>query len=328
MIRLYHPHVYQGPLSLKHRKGYFEGWYYKFVSKKDRAFAVIPGISLKKDNSFAFIQTINGDDGKTSYTTFPLSELKINYDPFCISIGENSFSLDKVLLGDRIPVSGEIHLNNVHMYKPTLFRPGIMGWYRYVPAMECYHGVVSSGHKLNGKMLYENEEFDFSDGSGYIEKDWGTSFPSSYIWMQSNSFQTTDNSFMLSVANIPWFGSYFRGFLGFLDLGSRRITFSTYTGSILTVDSIGEHSVSITINGKGPHGRKSLKKGEVIKIEASRKAVGLLMAPHTGSMDRRIGESIDAEISVKYSRNGEVLFQGVTRNSGLEIVGDSSELKN
>ncbi|MCK7537696.1 MAG: tocopherol cyclase family protein [Marinilabiliales bacterium] len=30
---------------------------------------------------------------------------------------------------------------------------------------------------------------DFSGGRGYIEKDWGHSFPSAYVWMQSNHFQ-------------------------------------------------------------------------------------------------------------------------------------------
>jgi tocopherol cyclase len=328
MIRLFQPHVYQGPRNLKHKKGYFEGWYYKFVSHDDKAFAVIPGVSLKKEDSYAFIQTIDGEDGKTSYTTFPLNELKFTMNPFSVTIGKNYFSLDSVSLGDRIPVSGQVQIKDPHFYKATLLRPGIMGWYRYVPAMECYHGVVSSGHRLKGEINYESKKINLNNGRGYIEKDWGTSFPTSYIWMQSNSFSDINNSFMLSVARIPWFGSYFRGFLGFLDLGSRRITFSTYTGSKITIDSMAENMVVLTIKGERILGKKSLKKGEILKVRASRKAAGLLMAPHSGSMDRRISESIDAEISVEYSRNKKILFRGTTKNSGLEIVGDGSELIN
>ncbi len=326
MNRLFAPHVYQGPRSLHHKKGYFEGWYYKFVSEANRAYAIIPGVSLKKDRSFAFIQTINGETGKTTYTEFPIEEFNTTEQPFSVSIGKNLFSYSFVELGDRLPVKGTLDLINPRKYKIALSRPGIMGWYRYVPVMECYHGVVSTGHQLSGSLEFGSERVDFQNGSGYIEKDWGTSFPSSYIWMQSNNFEDKHHSFMLSVARIPWFGSHFRGFLGFLDLGSHILTFSTYTGAKLIIESIDEKSVYITVEGHGPGWNNSLKKGELLRIKASRESVGQLLAPATGSMDRRIGESIDAEISVEYLRAGEVLYEGKTRNSGLEIVGDSGEL--
>ncbi|MPN29068.1 hypothetical protein SDC9_176516 [bioreactor metagenome] len=84
-----------------------------------------------------------------------------------------------------------------------LLNAGIMGWYRFVPFMECYHGVVSLTHNLNGKIYINNEVHNFKDGKGYIEKDWGSSMPSAWIWMQSNHFNENNSSFMLSIANIP-----------------------------------------------------------------------------------------------------------------------------
>ena len=66
-----------------------------------------------------------------------------------------------------------------------------MGWYSFVPFMECKHGIVSVNHDLSG-ILNVNDEVLISDGGkGYIEKDWGTSFPEAWIWMQSNNFQKT-----------------------------------------------------------------------------------------------------------------------------------------
>ena len=45
----------------------------------------------------------------------------------------------------------------------------------------------------------------------------GKSMPSAWIWTQSNTFEDrSSNSFMLSVANIPWLGKSLTGFLGFL----------------------------------------------------------------------------------------------------------------
>ena len=43
--------------------------------------------------------------------------------------------------------------------------------------MECYHGIVSMDHTVNGLIEINNEKIDFSEGRGYIEKDWGRSFP-------------------------------------------------------------------------------------------------------------------------------------------------------
>lgn len=326
MIRLFHPPVYQGPRSLRHRKGYFEGWYYKFVTADNRALAVIPGLSLGPEGATVFIQTIDGSNGTSTYNTFRSDELSISYRPFSLQIGGNRFTLDSVSLGDRIPLSGAVDLIEPGLYRTTLLRPGIMGWYRYVPFMECYHGVVSTGHGLSGSLSSERSDWDFSGGRGYIEKDWGTSFPSSYVWMQSNSFNGIHTSFMLSLARIPWFGSWFPGFLGFLNLKDRTITFSTYTGAKLSVHSISGKEVSLTVEGRGRGRGNTLARGEILKIKASRETAGELLAPQTGAMDRRISESIDGKISLEYLRDGKTVFTGRSENSGLEIVGDKEEL--
>ncbi len=42
--------------------------------------------------------------------------------------------------------------------------PGIMGWYKYVPFMQCYHGVVSLNHELKGQLRINGSEHVFDDG--------------------------------------------------------------------------------------------------------------------------------------------------------------------
>ncbi len=94
-----------------------------------------------------------------------------------------------------------------------------MGWYAFVPFMECYHAVIGFDHPLEGKININGNEIDFTGGRGYIEKDYGKSFPSYYIWMQSNHFETEEISVMASVAKIPWLGSSFDGFVvGFFSM--------------------------------------------------------------------------------------------------------------
>ncbi|MEZ4893124.1 MAG: tocopherol cyclase family protein [Saprospiraceae bacterium] len=39
-------------------------------------------------------------------------------------------------------------------------------------------------------LTINGEELDFTGGKGYMEKDWGRSFPSAYFWMQTNHFRS------------------------------------------------------------------------------------------------------------------------------------------
>ncbi|MCK7487611.1 MAG: tocopherol cyclase family protein [Bacillus subtilis] len=56
-------------------------------------------------------------------------------------------------------------------------------------------------------------EISFEHGRGYLEKDWGTSFPQGYVWLQTNHFTSPGTSLMASVARIPFLGFAFQGFL-------------------------------------------------------------------------------------------------------------------
>jgi len=56
---IWNPHVYHGWGKTKR---YFEGWYYKIVSKdQNNAFAIIPGIAMDEHgNKQSFIQVLDG----------------------------------------------------------------------------------------------------------------------------------------------------------------------------------------------------------------------------------------------------------------------------
>ena len=76
-------------------------------------------------------------------------------------------------------ITGSISYTSLDRYPYSWFNPGIMGWYSFVPFMECKHGVVSMFHSLKGGLQIGDRYVDFNDGTGYIEKDWGRSFPES-----------------------------------------------------------------------------------------------------------------------------------------------------
>ncbi len=212
---------------------YFEGWYFKIVNAdQSAALAVIPGISMTEAGErHAFIQVMDGMACTAQYHPFPAGQFQPSHREFDLQLGPNSFSASHIHL-DLPGLSGEIHFHNINPWPKMFGAPGIMGWYSFVPFMECFHGVVSLHHGLEGALQYGKQKIDFSRGRGYIEKDWGRSFPRAYVWMQTNHFDTADRvSLLASVAHIPWLGSSFIGFLGGLWLDGRLFRFATYTGA-------------------------------------------------------------------------------------------------
>lgn len=316
-----HPEVFQGN---RRKKNYFEGWYFKLVSSDGSSIlSVIPGIALSHDGSekHAFIQVIDGKTARTDYFTFPVGEFAFSKKNFAIRIGRNYFSADSLVLDirtDTLSITGCIRMTDqVRLASRRILNPGIMGWYRFVPFMQCYHGVVSISHQLSGVLVKDGVKHDFSLGKGYIEKDWGSSMPSAWIWMQSNNFVSHNASFMLSVANIPWLGRSFTGFLGFCYFNGTIHRFATYTRASLEIGQTGQDTLHIVIRD-----RKL-----VYEISAVRSHAGLLKAPVKGSMDRRIPESIDARLKLTIKdKQGITVFNDSTSIAGLEIVGDQNIL--
>lgn len=304
------------------KKRYFEGWYFKHVSPEGRVYAVIPGVAISADgqNRHAFIQTIDGNTLETHYITFPFKDFSFGKDRFFVAIGDNRFSLDGIELNlEDAGFRCEAHCSYkaVRGLPFSLLNPNAMGWYSFVPRMECYHGLVSMDHSLRGRFEVNGESISLDGGRGYIEKDWGRSFPSSWVWMQTNSFDTPSDSFMLSIARIPWLGSYFVGFLGFASVSGEVYRFATYTGARITSLEITESTARVVISSGNL----------IIRIAGRKSRKGILQAPVNGAMERRINESIDAEIAIEIKDNGgNVVFDDVGGFGGLEIVGNPEEL--
>ena len=227
-MKVFRPWVFQGSKSLNN---YFEGWYFKHVSADMKSvYSIIPGISLSKADSHSFVQVINGLTGDTYYYRYPVDSFVASSKILSTRVGNSTFSKDSVVIdleGEQGNINGEIQYESFSHYPSSIFRPGIMGWYSFVPFMECKHGVVSTGHGLKGELRVKNEKIDFTGGKGYIEKDWGKSFPESWIWLHCNTFNSSDASFTFSVAKIPWLGSFFIGFISYLSFGTVSYTHLT-----------------------------------------------------------------------------------------------------
>jgi tocopherol cyclase len=317
--KIWNPSWFQGN---RREKNYFEGWYFKMISQAgDHSWAFIPGISLSEGVDHAFVQVINGKTGQSWYFRYPIGAFRYAPDQFMVRIGENYFSRQfvKLELADHESLfSGTVHFDQAVPFKTSLLKPGIMGWYRYMPFMECYHGVVSLNHHTSGTLSINGSDYSFENGKGYTEKDWGRSMPTAWIWMQSNHFDTADTSFMLSIARIPWIGKTFTGFLAYVFCEGKRYDFATYTGARLIIRENSAERLSIQI----------LTKENKLEVFAEKGMSGKLKAPVSGNMHRVIHESIDASIHITLTdKSGRVFLDKTGKNAGLELVGNQDLLK-
>lgn len=318
--KIFNPDVYQGRFK---KRNYFEGWYFKLIDgKKENILAVIPGISLGNTglDSHAFIQLADAVKSKNYYFKYDISSFKYSKSYFDVCIGENTFNgkgLKLSLRNKDISAEGELHFYNIIPFPKSYMSPGIMGPYSFVPFMECYHGIINIHHEIEGYIKTNGTLVDFSGGYGYIEKDWGRSFPESWIWFQSNHFNQGDVSVMFSIAKIPWFGRYFTGFISFIRIGNRILKLASYTGCRICGLKYEDGTVSVVIKGReySLHMIASYNRGNPLK------------APRDGIMKRDITESITSTVHVSlWDKQGNLIFMGDGEDTGMEIAGDISQL--
>ena len=189
-----------------------------------------------------------------------------------------------------------------------------MGPFSFVPFMECYHGVLSMNHGIKGRLDFNGESLSFDNGKGYMEKDWGHSFPEGYIWMQSNHFAKKDTSVKVSVAKIPFLKSSFIGHIAGLLINGKLIEFTTYNGTKLNTCKVSHENVQIEMQNRYYK----------LKINAKREKATSLAAPISGFMTGRIEESMNAKIHVILidKKTNQRLLNDTGSSAAIEVAGD------
>ncbi len=313
---LFHPDQFQGEGK---RKRYFEGWYFKVVNEsQEDAYAIIPGIAMDEmGQKQAFVQVLDGKKQTAIYHKFDFKDFSFSPSEFKIAIGRNTFTANHLEV-DLPGMSGRLEFSDLVPWPKPWYSPGIMGPFAFVPFMECYHGIISMDHQVKGKLTVDGMTIDFEGGRGYTEKDWGRSFPSAYVWMQSNHFSLPGISVKASVARIPWIRNSFVGFIAGIWLHDRLIRFTTYNGSILRKLQIDPLKVELELENKWHH----------LSIIARRETATGLAAPILGMMDGRIEESMTSgmEVVLRDRRTGLVILKDTGYNTGLEVAGEISKI--
>lgn len=296
-------------LGTNKKNDYFEGWYFKIMTRdKKNTIALIPGVT-KGTDAHAFIQVIDNIKNKSYYFRYELDDFYYSNNPFYLKIGNNIFSLKKIVLDIKeINLKGKVYFNELLPINKSIYSPNIMGPFAYLTFMECNHGVISLNHRVNGKVSIHHKRINFKDAVGYIEKDYGVSFPKKYIWLQAND---NNNNIFLSIAKIPFKLLTFDGLIGILMINGKEYRFATYNLSKL---------IEFKIIDKDNYFIK-IKKGNLyLEIDLQSGQEITLLSPNKGRMNDNVKESLNSIIKVKLIRKNEVLFEQVFDPCTTEVL--------
>jgi tocopherol cyclase len=310
---------------------------------------------------------------KFPLSSFTAEDATIEGDPnsWQVTIGNNTFSSSEIILslhpddtdnditdGGPQHVEGHIELRNSTPFPSSIFMPDIMGLFAWLPFGECRHGIVSLQSNTYGNLtmtngpqinksdnsstetppFYREDIAIFTGGDTYVEKDWGASFPRTWIWAQASRFtEITSNitndktnavvpgTFMLSIASIPFPSQNvelfrFRGFLGTLYLPNHGGTykFATYTGAIIESlkipNKLSESYAIVKL-------RTSQYNLEIIVSGDRDKAVQLHGPVPGGHFVPFVKEMLNANIIIKLTRRSDnfIIFHGNGKYCGLEL---------
>ena len=287
---------------MKNKTVYFEGWYFKHQINEN-IISFIPGTNIDiEGKKTAFIQVIT--DTASYNINYPYNTFKAVKCPLSIKVGDSRFT-DK---GAYIDIKDKdlTCKGNIEYGKLTPIKYNIMGPFSFIPFMECNHGIISLFHTLFGNLSINSKAIDFKNGIGYIENDYGSSFPKSYLWIQCNNFIGEKCSVTASIANIPFIGFEFKGCICIVLYKETEYRLATYNGvKIIRSDKTGI----------------ILKQGKLkLVIDISQNNGYKLLAPQKGSMSRTIHESIACKANFKFYINDILLFNHASDYASFEYM--------
>ncbi|BBF42358.1 hypothetical protein lbkm_1040 [Lachnospiraceae bacterium KM106-2] len=281
---------------------YFEGWYLKHESSQCYL-SVIPGIYMDRiGRKGAFIQLITQDD--SYFIQYPYSEFHASKDFFAIKVGKNYFTKYGMVLNidsDGVKAKGAVAYHEFHTVRPNL-----MGPFSFIPAFPCKHDVISLKHSLVGSIQVNGSEYDFTDGLGYIETDWGRSFPDGYAWTQCHINKRNNCSIFLAIAEMSIMNKDLYGCLGFFSYRSRRYKIATYLGAKVLMVRPDKWMV---------------RQGKFrILVEPKREAISNLKAPEEGMMGRNVKENVCSPIRYRVWFDNHLILDQICKNGSYEYL--------
>lgn len=303
MLKKLSPQFFQGT---RKKSKYFEGWYYK-ISGVDYTMSVIAGVSLGND-SHAFIMLYDNKD-LSEYVRYPLDTVGFSDNVF-IKIDKNVFSESRFSLdieSNKNIIRADIKFQNIISYPRKIIHRSIMGLLNYIPFQQCYYDIANIRSNTAGSVNINGKSYSINGGIGYVEKNWGTSIPKAWTWVQANRFGD-ETSITAAVATVPYMKKIFTGVACIVYTGGKFYNLSSY--KFAKVIKLDDKELCIANNQYE------------LDLEITSKGGKFVKAPVLGDMSRTIMSEITADVKAKLTdkRKQKIIFEGSSDFCGYEKV--------
>lgn len=295
-------------------RAYFEGWYIRLSSDKhDWNCSLIPGIAIDPGGEpHAFLQFIESS-GTSHYMAYPResfsldsNKLRIEFEGNVISEDEIKIDLSKRGLNLQIDIKG----CDMPKFSERFHSLNVMGILSKFPQLPCYHHLIHMDLPVSGYIQWSGKKYSFNGGSAYMEKDWGRSFPSTWHWIQSSSFEANTGVLSAVASYVPCGKIKVPAGMAALQIDGEQYFWSSAWG----------HTWHYSESNSSPYYRFSNGKN-TLEIIVRPGVTAPLIAPIKGAMERTVYESINSGIRLQVTdQRGKLLHESSSKSAGYERV--------
>ncbi|MFM8455296.1 MAG: tocopherol cyclase family protein, partial [Ignavibacteria bacterium] len=186
-----------------------------------------------------------------------------------------------------------------------------MGYHYYVPTLPCYHSVLNSSHLVSGSIRHNESVYALDEDMGYMEKNWGTSFPENYFWIHAVDPYNPQISLLFSIAEIQWLGKRFIKHVGHLRIEGKHIDLRALKDISIADRIVSEKKRCVKIKSKELELDIWITYGNKVTFKG----------PNQGHMSRDIFHHADAMIGISLKQNGKTRMHRLIGN--FEHIGSS-----
>ncbi|MGV2828908.1 tocopherol cyclase family protein [Myxosarcina sp. GI1(2024)] len=214
---------------------YFEGWYYRLTLPEiAQTFAFMYSIEDpigRQANSGGAVQILGIDEGYLC-RTFPdvkrffaardrlcfghWGNTRSSISPQLLSPQEFETEIERGYQATATLNQGCIYYPDVRNYcrwqyqiepiygwgNPQQPQQATAGWLSYLPVFEPGWQVLMAYGLATGWIDWQGKVYHFTNAPVYTEKNWGSSFPQKWFWINCNSFITRDDLAITAVGGI------------------------------------------------------------------------------------------------------------------------------
>lgn len=297
------------------RCGCFQSWRYRQSFGDDLVLSFLPFVTIGPNREKnAILQMIFND--KCYRLDFPFSEVDIDRERQLLRMGENQFGRKGIKLQIRqenLELSGDLRFKQFTSPRKSLYAPGVMGPAAYFGKLEIHYEVLSLQHAVTGELSVNGKRLATAEGTGYLSKTKGSSFPPCWLWYQCGNFKNNPSvSVVLIAAENTAYGIKRNEIVAVCMVDGKEIRLASYYGAKLKEmeKDKGESIVMIS-------------QGDTVLTVRVRTGVPVSLSfPIKGEMNRIAYEYPCCQSQVILRKNGKTLIDDAGYASGFERVGE------